>query len=259
MSRSNPDVKLESPCTRYFEWNSDASEFKYYDKLTKKNVSVPLPFQFIVLDQLITIGGFDDSSNSRFWSNEIHKKSFKTGVLKVRNGSGPVCSGIYNEIKNSAEGMKYAESVYVAYLEDGKLKIGNIKMIGSSLSAWINFVSGEKDDKGKKISEPHNPEEGAIMVSSFNTGKKGKVSFTSPIFEQKAIKPETNEKVKDLDRELQAYLVKYFAKNNTAEEVIPTEEEVDATFEDASQLSAKEMVMSKQAAKKSEVEDDLPF
>ena len=270
MSRSNPEIKLESPCTRYFEWNGDAGGFKWYNKATKEKVAVPLPFTFIVLDCLVTISGFSDSQQSGFWSNEIKKKDIKNSIFKVRSKQGLNCEGTWEAIKGKETGMKYCESVYIAYVgDDKKLTIGNIKFMGAGLSPWINFCSGEKDDKGKKISEPNDPYVGAITVATMKEGKKGKTIYQMPVFTTKSLKPETEEAVKEMDKQLQEYLIQYFAKNvlDTAvkETVTPTPEEVEATFhkteEPSSQLSAKEVAMAKQEAKSNAIEEenDLPW
>lgn len=275
MSRSNPEIRLETPCTRFFEWSGDEGGFKYFDKAREQaekgtgKVKIPLPFTFIVLDELATITGYSDARGQGFYSNEIRKKDIKEGIFKVRSGKELVCQGTYDEIKGKEAGMKFADSVYIAYMgDDKKLVIGNIKMVGSSLNAWINYVSGEKDEKGKRLSKPNDPYKGAITVATMKEGKKGKTIYQMPVFTPKPLKPETEAMVLDLDRELQDYLTQYFAKKaleSVVEEPIVTEAEVEATFtqqEEVKQPSAKEVAMEKQAAKTESqgiVEDDLPW
>ncbi len=86
MSRSNPTENLTSPCKHYFEWDADKGAFKYYDKEKKENVEVPLPFKFIVLDELNTIKGFYKEKKSSFWANEI--RDTKKDILTVRTKLG---------------------------------------------------------------------------------------------------------------------------------------------------------------------------
>jgi len=278
MSRSNPEIRLETPCTRFFEWSGDEGGFKYFDKAREQaekgtgKVKVPLPFTFIVLDQLATVTGYSDSRQAGFYSNEVRKKDIKDGIFKVRSGKELVCEGNWESIKGKDAGMKFAESVYIAYIgDDKKLVIGNIKMVGSSLNAWINYVSGERDEKGKRISEPHDPYVGAITVESMKEGKKGKTVYQMPVFTPRSLKPETEALVLELDKELQAYLKDYFAKKaleDIATESIPadptpTPEEIEATFhaEATPEPSAKEIAMGKQQAKSDAIqaESDLPW
>lgn len=278
MSRSNPEIRLETPCTRFFEWSGDEGGFKYFDKAREQaekgtgKVKVPLPFTFIVLDELATITGYSDSRGAGFYSNEIRKKDIKEGIFKVRSGKDLICQGTYEDIKGKETGMKFADSVYIAYMgDDKKLVIGNIKMVGSSLNAWINYVSGERDEKGKRLTEPNDPYKGAITIASMKEGKKGKTVYQMPVFTPKPLKPETEAFVLELDVQLQAYLKEYFAKNAlesvVEESITPTSEEVEATFAKtdaepaAEEKSAKEIAMDKQAAKSEgiEAEDDLPW
>ena len=263
MSRSNPDVRLESPCKRYFEWNGDAGGFKYFDKAKDAvekgtgNIAVPLPFTFLVIDELITIGGFSESANSRFWSNEIRKRDLKTGILTVKNGKGECCSGTYESIKGKETGMKYCESVYIAYRdENNALQIGNIKFVGAGLSSWIDFVSGTRDDKGKRLTPPNDPYKGAIKVATMLEGKKGKTVYQMPVFVTVPVKEETDEQVKEMDRELQAYLKLYF---NTK----PSESNLDAMdAEMDKQPSTRESAVNTPNQDFSgaiQAEDDLPF
>lgn len=263
MSRSNPDVRLESPCKRYFEWNGDAGGFKYFDKAKDAvekgtgNIAVPLPFTFLVIDELITIGGFSESANSRFWSNEIRKRDLKTGVLTVKNGKGVCCSGTYESIKGKETGMKYCESVYIAYRDDkGALQIGNIKFAGAGLSSWIDFVSGTRDDKGKRLTLPSDPYKGAIKVASMLEGKKGKTTYQMPVFTVIPIKDETDNEVKDMDRELQAYLKLYFNAANVDSDLDAMDKKMEdqpSVRESASNIPNQDFSGAIQA------EDDLPF
>ena len=84
MSRSNKSETAVNPAVKFIEWNSEKGCFKYYDKATKKNIDIPLPTKFYVLDILKTIKGFSDSTQNGIWSNEVKNlsKHFK-GFDKV--------------------------------------------------------------------------------------------------------------------------------------------------------------------------------
>ncbi len=312
MSRSNPEEKLESPCTRWCEWSGKHGALSYYDKdaqhpdfesLTEKiselkgtlstlpksaqaaiqaqidsfeievakkgaNISLPIPFTFIVLDVLAAITGFSKENSSGIWSNEIRKKEFKTAVMNVRTKKGLEVSGLYENIKGKVAGSKYAESVYVAYLDEQKnFAIGNIKMVGSSLGSWFDYVNGAKDAKGKKVSEAHDPLVGAIVLSGKHQETTGDNTYWVPEFTPKTLKPETEAKVIELDKVLQEYLVKYFAKNASEVEGASTESGLVDSMGASPEKSAKETAMDKQLAKTAEVDpfsdnndiDPLPF
>lgn len=213
MSRSN-NTDIVSPVKRYFEWSSEHGSFKYYDKEEKKNVPVPLPFRFMVLDQLNSIGGFSDSAQSSFWSNDV--RDMRTEVLTVRTKDGLVASGVYEKIKDriKAEGAKYAKTVFIAYYDaDKHLYIGSIKFIGSSVSAWIDW------SKGKDVMQ------GAVEVSTFIEEKKGATRYKVPVFKTITAGPDAEGIAMDLDVELQQYLKAYFEKSKqvASEAVAETE------------------------------------
>lgn len=263
MSRSNPEVKLINPAKKFFEWSGDEGGFKYYDKEAKIKVKVPLPFMFIVLDALATVTGYSDEEQSGFWSNEIRKKNLKTEPFAVRTKKGIMCEGTWENIKGKATGMKFCESVYIAFInEAGALELGNIKMQGACLNAWINYVSGERDPKGKLISDPHKIFEGAITVKKMKEGKKGKTVYQMPIFEPRQIKPETEKQVIEMDAILQSYFSDYFVKKileeNSPTETITPEKSFEPGIGDG--RSAKEVVQDKQNVNTPlEEDDDLPF
>lgn len=202
MSLSN-NTELINPATRFFEWNGDKGNFKYYDKEAKKQVQLPLPFTFIVLDVLSKIGGFCEADNSGYWSNEV--RDLKKESFVVRTKKGKAFTGIHEAVKSAAlSGAKFAQSVYIAYKGDnGNLQIGNITMIGSSLGAFIDF---------KKKSKVY---DGATTVKEILEGKKGKTVYQMPVFKLIPRSQETFDECVALDKELQEYLKLYFKKNST--------------------------------------------
>lgn len=251
MSRSN-NTELKSPATRFFEWNGDKGGFKYFDKERGEkgeNVSVPLPFRFLVLDQLTTIAGYSDADQSGFWSNEI--RDTKKETLSVRTKKGLEMTGLYEQVKEklSSKGADYAKSVYIAYYNENKeLVIGNIKMKGAAISAWIDFC------KKAKVYE------GAVQVKTMLEGKKGKTVYQIPVFEAIPVTPETNDIAIGLDKELQCYLTEYFARRASNEPEV-TQEEIKP--ETKPEVSFREQAMNAQAERDADKpiddSDDLPF
>lgn len=233
MSRSNPTADpILNPSKRWFQWDSTSCKFKYYDKelpnpkdASKKgaNVFVPLPFQFLVLDVLTTVGGFSDADQSSFYGNEVrnYAGSTKAEILEVKVKGKTVLSGTWESIKDKAEAMdcKFANSVYIGYFDENKqLQLGNIKLFGAPIGSWIE-ISGTIQKSGRKVSDC------AFKVATTKTGKKGSVTWNEPVFEEIKTKPETNEKANALDVTLQDYLKQYF--NKTTEPVSVAEEAVE--------------------------------
>ena len=217
MSRSNSDLEtqLVTPCKKFFKWSSQNKMFEFYDKETKKNIPQPIPFTFIVLDSLVAVGGFSDSEQAGYYSNEV--RDMMKDPFAVRLGKkGVVCTGLYNDkIKGHAE-MEFVQSVYIAYKEGDKMEIGNIHFRGASVGAFFEF---KKANDLMKI---------AVNVSSTVEGKKGSVTFNMPVFKALPLSDASDASATALDVILQEYLVKYFKKqkeyfaNGAQEEVIAT-------------------------------------
>lgn len=227
MSLSNPNAT--NPSTRFMQWRGGAEKFKengkeryeggkitYYDKESEENIEVPLPFSFIVLDELSTITGFHEPSMSGFWSNEV--RSTQNDELVVRRKDGIVARGLYANIseKIKAQGARYAISCYIAFKdEDGELQIGNIKFSGSSLNAWIEFK--KKFDVTKCA---------VFITNEPKLEKKGSNYYFSPVFDGQNMSEKTKTAAIALDEELQKYLSTYLSRKPEVDdtEIIDDEE-----------------------------------
>ena len=207
MSRSN-NTEIRNPAKKFFEWDGENGGFRYYDKdkihakgEKGERVHVPLPFKFLVLDTLSTIKGYSDADKSGYWCNEV--RDLQTEIMTVKNKKGICAKGLYADVINdrNCTGSKYSQSVYIGYFEDKQLVICNIQIVGAALGAWIDFR------KKAKIYE------GAVCVPEMVEGTKGKNVYKIPVFKMFASSKETEEKAKELDKELQKHLFNYFAKN----------------------------------------------
>ena len=210
MSLSN-NVDLKNPATKPMQWSSDHSAFKYWDKtkgeqkedgtFTGANIIVALPLTFIVLDTLSTIRGYSKTDKCGYYSNEV--RDLKKEILVVKNKTGECEKGLYADIIRSEhiKGAKYCQSVYIAHKESETLVIANIQMVGSCLSAWIDFR--KKNDVYK----------GAVSVSGFEEKVNGKTTYNEPIFKFIPVSETTKKEAIELDKILQEYLVKYFNKS----------------------------------------------
>lgn len=219
MSLSKPQIK--NPATPYFmQWRGGAEKIvekddkgnkteryeggavTYYDKESEENINVPLPFSFIVLDELATITGFHEPSQSGYWSNEV--RNTLTDELVVRRKDGIVARGLYGKIseKIKAQGAKYAVSCYIAFKDDtGELVIGNMKIAGAALSAWLDFK--KKFDVTKCA---------VFITNEPKLDKKGSNYYFSPVFDGQNLGEKTKSAAILLDEELQTYLGTYLSR-----------------------------------------------
>ena len=218
MSRS-AQASNPNPCTKWFEWAGSTGNLGYYDKERGEKVAVKLPFTFLVLDQLATVTGWSDDAQSGIWSNEV--RNTRTDVLTVRTKGGIAAEGLYEEVKN-VTGARYAKSIYIAYYDENKeLQLGNIKASGACLSAWIEYCKGKDVYKG------------AVTLEGGVQAKKGRTTYFVPQFTAKAeVSDATDDKAKQLDRALQAYLAKYLHDQDTSGLDSETSPITDNTFYD---------------------------
>lgn len=197
MSLSQPNNTNTNPATKFLNWSSDESKFKYWDKEKSENVYLDLPFKFIKLDILSTITGYSDKDNSGFFGNEV--RSTKVEPFTVRTKAGIKMEGLWSDIGDElkAQGGKFAASVYIAlYNEKNELELCNVKFYGSSITQWINFI---KENKGI-----------GIQVTGSNKEKKGRTEYFTPVFEPLEVSEEDKQKAIELDKQLQVYLNSYF-------------------------------------------------
>jgi len=194
MSLSNP--ALTNPAHRFLEWKGGKGDLQWYEKETKQNHVVKLPYTFIVLDELATITGFSDNDQSSFYSNEVRNVTKDEFNVKIKGMTREV--GLYaNLTQTRSKGAKYAKSVYIAYKEGTEWQIGNIKFSGASLTAWIEFSQANKVQEGK------------VALTGSEEGKKGATVFQIPTFEWSSFEGDEFNKAVALDRELQVYLSHY--------------------------------------------------
>lgn len=212
MSRSTPT--LTNPARHFFEWAGSKGELAYWDKEKSTRVPIKLPFEFLVLDELATITGYDKQAQSGFWSNEV--RSVRKEEFTVRNKNGVRYQGPYKDYERDIvlmpKGASYAQSVYIAYKEQGEWVIGNIKMSGSARSAWFDFSKAHKVQNGKVIMTRGDQQEA-------QTGP-----FFPPVFTYTNASPEEDTQAITLDKTLQVYLGQYLTAKPEDDDAVPTGE-----------------------------------
>ena len=209
-----------NPATKFIEWKSNDKCFNYYDKDAQKNVEIPLPFKFLVLDELHCIKGWNDASSSSIYSNEVKFISKEVMTVKPFKGN-EIAKGYYKDIKEKvvAAGGHYTKSIYVM-MEDGSL--ANISLKGSGVQKWGDFTQKTRNRLADEW----------VIVSKAEDGKKGAVKFSTPSFSfANSINDEEANMADEAFNILESYLKTYLAK---AEPAIVEEEEDDfePTMED---------------------------
>jgi hypothetical protein len=190
-----------NPATKFIDWKSNDKQFSYYDKETKLNVEIPLPFKFLALDEMHTVKGWSDSCQSAIYSNEV--KFISKEILTVKPFKGnEIAKGLYSEIKEKvkAAGAHYVKSIYIM-LEDGSL--ANLQLKGASCQSWGDFTNKNRSRL---------PYEWVTVKSSLE-GKKGAVKYYTPNFEFEKPLSETEMDLADnafaiLETYLKSYLLK---------------------------------------------------
>lgn len=233
MSRSN-NTEINNPAKIFVEWSGSKGCLKYFDKTRGdkgEEVFIKLPFRFLVLDKLSTVKGFSDADNSGFWANEV--RNVTTDPLTVRTKKGIVWGGLYKNM--NLTGAVYCQSVYIAfYNEKGDLEIGNFQIYGAAIGPWIDF------NKGKDIYKY------AVSITGVTEAKKGNNTYYVPVFAGTTeIKPETEAKAIELDKELQNYMESYFKRSGSEDhgKIEPKEELApDDVMSPAQKKAAKDFV-----------------
>ena len=209
-----------NPATKFIEWKSNDKAFEYYDKETQKKVSIPLPFKFLVLDELHAVKGWNDATSSGIYSNEVKFISKEIMTVKPFKGN-EIAKGLYKDIKEKvvAAGGHYVKSIYIM-LEDGTL--ANLQLKGSSVQAWGEFTQKTRSRL---------PEEW-VIVKTAKDGKKGAVKFSIPEFSfERSLSDAENEQADLCFDILESYLKAYLVKSEPViEEVIEEEVEDDVVF-----------------------------
>lgn len=205
MSRSNPhDNGSQNPAVRWFEWNGELGSVRYYDKDAKKNVEVGSDFTFLLLDQLGSVRGWHEASQSGIYSNEVKDTRQDAMIVKAFKG-GTLAEGIYKDIKDrvNALGGQFVANCYIAFKHEGAFAIGSLRFKGAALGAWMEFCKAHRADLYKQ----------AIKIQGFTEGKKGRITYRMPVLKTLQISAESHTAATALDVELQEFLNTYLGRN----------------------------------------------
>lgn len=233
MSFSNPRGNLASPITRVFEWGGGENakdNLTYWDREKEERVAVILPFEFIVLDELATVSGFDRKAGQRIWANEVRPEDLKIAPMKVQMKGEVLYEGIYQKGMGGRL-YGYAQAIYIAYLlPDGNMALGKFLAAGSARGAWFDFKKGQVGKKGKRLEQ--------IMVKLTGKGDliDGQIPYYQPTFEITEYDKEMHDQAWELDQQLQTYLTERFkAERANAAEQVPIGNDDDYNIGHATQ------------------------
>lgn len=205
MSFSNPT--LTNPAQHFFEWKGGEGKLEFYDKEKKERITMPLPIEFIVLDELAKITGYSKPDKSGYYSNEVRNSAKEKFTVKIKGNI--VFTGFYKNSQGIAQvpkGASYAKSIYIAHkTKAGEYIIGNITAAGSARSAWFDFIKKHVVGNGK------------VIMTKGAQQESGTGPFYPPEFTYEHLTPEDYEAAMRLDKELQIYLNQYFAKATTSD------------------------------------------
>jgi hypothetical protein len=226
VSRSNPQENgAPNPAVRWFEWNGEHGVVRYYDKDKKENVDVGHDFTFILLDQLGSVRGWHDASDSGIYSNEVKDTRQEVLIVKSFKG-GTLAEGVYKDIKDrvNAQGGQFVANLYIAFKHNGALAIGSLRLKGAALGSWMEFCKAHRADLYAK----------AIRINGFTEGKKGRITFRMPILSVLDLSAESNAAATGLDAVLQEWLKGYFkrTKKDQAEHAAPQSHEPEDGYEE---------------------------
>ena len=216
MSRSNPYQNTPSPAICRWEWKGGEGILQWYDKEAKENITEKLPFVFLMLDRTASVTGYSEPRESGMYSNEVKDTLTQPLIVKwQKKGLGTLAEGLWQDIKDKvkANSGKYAINCWVAFRDDGMLKIGVVKMSGCALGPWIEFEQEVGADLYKKA---------VVMTAGEQEGKA--IKYHPPVFALKDAKPETDAEAKALDAELQKYFESYFSRPTAARTEAPAHE-----------------------------------
>lgn len=230
-----------NPAKHFLEWRSKDKNLRYWDKAKEQNISVELPFKFLLLMELSTVKGWHDPSQSGIYSNEVRRTDEQELHVRSFKG-GTIAKGFYNDIKDEVyrEGGKYHKSLYVM---TPKGELLNLSLSGPHVFAWGEFYS-----KGNR----KRAEDEWIELYDVEQKQKGSNVFFVPKFRfNTSLTDDEDLTAEILYKDLKEYMNDYMERNDQKQ---AAEQVYRNAKEDAEQL---ESVLGNPNSPATQ--DDLPF
>lgn len=222
-----------NPATKWIEWQAKEGRgfFTYFDKESNeedKNVRLD-SLTFLVLDRVGTVTGFNESSNSGIYSNQVRNTTSETLSVKAFNLQEPIAEGLWKEIKDkvTVKGGKFTANIYAAIkTEGGALEMVCVQFKGFALHAWTEF----EKKSGQNINTM------AVKWAGKKQGKKGAIVYEIPEFSLVKVSDDTNAEADKLYEELKVYLTAATA-NNVTVAASPSQEDKPVQMDEKKTLS----------------------
>lgn len=208
-----------NPAKKFYKWESEHKKFSWYDKETKANIPIDLPFRFVTLGRpLFCVKGFNEKLNIGLYSNEVRSVKDEMTVRYFDKNQPIIAKGVWADVKEKADivGGKYHLSIYGYDLENKE--IINIDVKGNGIGEWGELF--------KKCSTRLADE--IVICKGFKDGKKGSVKYTYPTFElERSISDDELDEVIDALEVLKKYQSEYFKIKGSIEVEESIEETID--------------------------------
>jgi hypothetical protein len=190
--------KVKNPAKAFFEFKSKKKAFVAYHKETEKEIALPLPARFVVLDELHCFTGYAKKYRSGGYSNEIH--NIETEELTVKtfppkgdpNATTFSKTGLYKDIEVECKGLglKYTKSLYILYNVPNKgYALYNLKLHGSALGKWFDANINTK----KNV---------VVIKDEFPQETNGDNVYNVPVFESVEMGEDFREEAMKADKEI---------------------------------------------------------
>lgn len=213
--------------------------FQYYDKEAKQRVSLP-EFTFVALEIYAGIEGYNDADGTTYWSNRAKDTRKESLTVFASNHQGPICSGLYQQIKAdippAAKYTKYARA-YCVQLD----KVVEIKLTASVERGMQKAIAAAEMSAGRKrkwesvfvLSLPDNDHLWGFHLTGYNRETKegedyaGKGElYLAPVFHAGILNPVKQaalwQKCRDYQESERAAHEAYKARYQQAETVTET-------------------------------------
>jgi len=201
--------KPTNPALFFAEWSSTKKHFEFYDKVSKTNVALPLPFAFLPVWEMVCVKGYNHKEGKSYWSNEVKNiVTDKFTVMSKNNATKEIKTefvGLYSDIKNLIDGRaNYTKSIYIGVKDQqGVLQLANLQISTSALGSWIEFAAA--NDLSKI----------AVQVASFTAKQNGAVHFNSPVYTALPVTPQGDAQAGALQKIVKEYIAEYLAYQTT--------------------------------------------
>lgn len=171
MSRTTSKEYVASPVQYKIKFKGDVGQWSYWDKELGEEVILD-SLDFIVLDMLSSITGWDDESENNIYSNLFRTTKDE---VSVKADGKEIFKGTYAEDKAKIKelGGKFTSNIFALAMINGDYTPVRIELVGSSIWNWSEFLN----EHGRT-----NIYQYIVTATKGEQQKKGAVKFYTPVF-----------------------------------------------------------------------------